>query len=137
MLQHSFLPVSGLIYTKIPIYSQLITNKCPCQGLTRACSAHNAQLLSCLDGEIEPVQDNGCVLSVPHLIVLEGDGSTLWPVFWDFGILYVSWGLRFATLHKNMENFEETLATPLPISPRQIRMLCSNMAKKKKPGASQ
>lgn len=68
------------------------------QGLTRACPSHNAQLLSSPDEEMEPVQDNGCVLSVPHLIALEGDGSTLWPVLWDLIPLYVSGCLRLTTL---------------------------------------
>lgn len=68
-------------------------------GLTRACPSHNAQLLSRSDDEIEPVQDNRCILSVPHLIVLEGDGSTLWPVLWDLSLLYVSGGLRLTILY--------------------------------------
>ena len=68
------------------------------QGLTRACPSHNAQLLSSSDQEIEFVQDNGCILPVPHLIALKGDASTLWPVLWDFSLLYVSGGLGLTTL---------------------------------------
>lgn len=81
---------------------------CWCRGLTRACPSHNAQLLSSSDGEIEPIKDNGCILSVPHLIVLEGDGSTLWPVVWDLSLLYVTWGLRLTTLC-TMNNYFEGL----------------------------
>lgn len=85
--------VKTVCVLKIPLYNHHMS-----QGLTRACPSHNAQFLSSLDAEIEPVQDNGCILPVPHLIVLEGDGSTLWPVLWDLSLFYVSGGLRLTVL---------------------------------------
>lgn len=75
------------------------------QGLTRACPSHNAQLLSSSDEEIESVQNNGCILSVPHLIALEGDGSTLWPVLWELSLLDVPWGLRRTSLYTINDNY--------------------------------
>lgn len=67
--------------------------------LTRTGPSHNAQLLSSLDEEIEAVQDYGSILPVPHLIVQEGDGSTLWPVFWDLSLLHMSGTLGIRTLY--------------------------------------
>lgn len=61
--------------------------------LTRTSPSNNAQLLSSLDEEIEAVEDDGSILSVPHLIVQEGDGAALWPVFWDLRLPHVSGSL--------------------------------------------
>lgn len=44
------------------------------------------------------MQDDGRVFSVPHLVVLEGDGSILGPAVWDTSLLYVPGGLRLAVL---------------------------------------
>lgn len=66
--------------------------------LTRACPSHNPQLLSSTNEETESVKDYRCVLPVLHFIIHEGNSSTLWPVVWNFHILYAFWSLRLANL---------------------------------------
>lgn len=70
------------------------------QGLTRAGPSHNAQLLSRLNEEIKAIQDDWCILSIPHHIVFEGDAPTARPVLWDLSLLYVLGSLRLTVLQK-------------------------------------
>lgn len=48
--------------------------------LTRACSSHDAHRLSALDVQVEPVQDEGRAVPVPHPIVSERDLPAAGPV---------------------------------------------------------
>lgn len=70
------------------------------QDLTRAGPSHNAQLLSRLNEEIKAIQDDWCILSIPHHKVFEGDAPTARPVLWDLSLLYVLGSLRLTVLQK-------------------------------------
>lgn len=48
--------------------------------LTRSCPSHDANLLLRFDGEGHFLQDQGEIFLVPHLCILKGDLSFLWPV---------------------------------------------------------
>lgn len=47
--------------------------------LTRACPSHNAHHFLAVNRQAEAVEDNGRVVSVFHLVILERDFPMLWP----------------------------------------------------------
>lgn len=81
--------------------------------LTRSRPPHDPQLLPSLDGEVEAIENDRCVLAVPHLVVLEGDGSAPRPAWGDLSILNMQRSLRLTVLHSTKRNLNQSLISAL------------------------
>lgn len=57
--------------------------------------------------EINTVQHNWCILSVPHLIVYEGDAPTARPVLWDLSLLNMPGSLRPTILQTQLKVYRD------------------------------
>lgn len=99
------------------------------QGLTRAGPSHNDQLLSRLNEEIKAIQDDWCILSIPHHIVFEGDAPAARPVLWDLSLLYVLGSLRLTVLQKINSSRLEMICI---LEFKSLRFKKKNKTKKKK-----